>query len=137
MDVIRTHQAIDPFQAIVNVAERTGLLAIAPHFDLMVAGQFGHCHLAAHGCRGLFAAAVPCSEIAKNIMETHDAGLDAIIFAVVGAQAFHDQFFPAIGILRHGRVGILFLQRNDIGLRLFKFRIDTCRGSIEISLARH
>ena len=133
-DVIGTHQAVDAFQAIVNVAEGTGLLAIAPHLDLVVAGQLGDGDLAGHGCRSFFAAAIPGALVAEDVVETDDAGLQAVILAVVGAQAFHDQFFPAIGILRHGRIGILFLERDHIGFGLLVFGVDAGRGSVEVAL---
>ena len=123
-----------PSRQVVNVAEGTGLLAIAPHLDLVVAGQLGNRDLAGQGGRCFFAPAIPGPLRPEDVVEAHDAGLKTIILAIVGAQAFHDQFFPAIGILRHGRVGVFFLQRDHIGLRLLVFGVNTGRGSIEVAL---
>ena len=67
-------------------------------------------------------------------MEADDARLQSVILTVVVAQAFHDQLLPTVCILRHGRIGILFLERNHVGIGLLVFWVDTGRGCVEITL---
>jgi len=54
--MIRTRQAIDAFEAVVNVAKGTRLLAIGSDLDLVVTREFGDGRFATHGCRRLLPA---------------------------------------------------------------------------------
>ena len=67
-------------------------------------------------------------------MEAHDAGLDAEILPIVGAQPLDDQLFPAIGILGQGRIGILLFERCDAGILLQILGVDTSRGREQVTL---
>ena len=67
-------------------------------------------------------------------MEADDARLQAVILAVVSAQPFHYQLFPAVGILGLGRVGIFLLERCDMRIHLLVLWIDASRGSVEVAL---
>ena len=67
-------------------------------------------------------------------MKAHDAGLDAEIIPVVGAQPLDDQLFPAIGILGQGRIGVFLFERCDVGTFLQILGVDTGRGREQVTL---
>jgi hypothetical protein len=85
MMIVRTHQPVNTGDAIVDVAERSRLFAVAPDLDFGVFGQLGERNFTAHRGRGLLASAVPRAERPKDVMKAHDACLEAVVFAIVGA----------------------------------------------------
>src|SRR5581483_10119712 len=97
-------------QAIVDVHEAAGLLAVAPDLDLVLTGQLGRRHLS--GDRGgcLLAATVIGSVRPVDVVIPGDPRLDAEVVAEVAAHALGEQLLPAVPVLGHGRVGILFAQ---------------------------
>src|SRR5258705_13301297 len=96
----------------------TSLFSITPNRDLMVAGQFCLGDLATKGRRSFLASALPGSERSKDIMKTHDASLNAVVFTVMQAQALGDQLLPAISILWQGRISIFLFKGCYIGVHL-------------------
>ena len=68
-----SHDLADALDAVVDVHEAAGLLAVAPDLDLVLAGLLGVNHLAADRGRRLFAAAVPGAVRAVDIVEAGDA----------------------------------------------------------------
>src|SRR6266513_3144873 len=76
--IARLHQQPQALDAVVDVAERTRLLAVAPDLDLTRAGQLGAGDLAAHRRRRFLASAVPRAERADDVVEADDAHVDAV-----------------------------------------------------------
>ena len=70
--IVGPHQPVDALDAVVDVAERARLLAVAPDLDLDVAGQLRDGHLAADRRRRLLAAAVPGAERPEDVVEADD-----------------------------------------------------------------
>ena len=110
--------------AVVDVHERAGLLAVAPDLDLVLARQLGVDHLAADRGRRLLAAAVTGAVRAVDIVVARDPGRDAVVLAEVAAHALAEQLLPAVAVLRHRRIGVLFLERGDVGAGLL---VGRCR----------
>ena len=100
--------------AIVDVLEAAGLVAVAPDFDGVVAGELRFDDLAADGGGGLFAAAVLRAVRAVDVVVAGDAGLDAEVFAEVAAHPLAEELLPAVAVLGHGGVGVGFLQGGDV-----------------------
>src|SRR6266496_700751 len=115
------------------MTKRTSLFAIAPDRDLMVAGQLCLGDLSTQSRRRFLASSLPGSERAKDIMKTHDARLNAVVFPVMQAQALCDQFLPAIGILWQGRISIFLFKWCHIGVHLLELRVDTSRTRVEVA----
>ena len=130
--VIAGHQPQQALHAVVDVHEGAGLLAVAPDFDL--AAVRGQRDLAGDGGRRLFLAAVVGAQRAVDVVEAHDAGLEAVIVAVVTAQFLGEELLPAIAGLGIGRIGVLFLQGRDVGVILLVLRVDAGRGGEQETL---
>ena len=60
----------------------------------------------------------------------HKNATKGTIILAEAAHALAEQFFPAVAVLRHGRVGVAFFERDHIRRRLLFGRIDTRRGRI-------
>ena len=134
--VVGAHQAVDALDAVVDVAERAGLLAVSPDLDLGVAGQLGDGDLAAQGGRGLLAAAVPGAERAEDVVEADGAGVEPVVLAVVLAEALDDELFPAVGVLGLGGIGVFLAQRLDVGVGLEVLGVDAGRRGVEVAARR-
>src|SRR5688572_25094437 len=132
LPAVRRHQTHQPFDAVVDVAERPRLLAVAPNFDVGGASEFRGRDFSAQRRRCLLASAVPRAERSEDVVEPHDARVEAVVLAVVDAQALGDQLLPAVCILRLRRIGIRLLQRLDIGARLPVLRIYARGRGVEI-----
>ena len=115
-DVAVGDQPDRALDAVVDVHEAAGLLAVAPDLDLVLAGQLGGDDLAADRGRRLLAAAVPGAVRAVDVVVARDAGGEAEVLAEVAAHALAEQLLPAVAVLRHGGVGVLFLERGDVGV---------------------
>src|SRR4051812_24968147 len=84
---IGRHDPLDAIDAVIDVHEAAGLIAVAPDIDLMLAGGFGVDHFAADRGGGLFASAVPGAVRAVDIVEAGHTGVKAEIFSKVAAHA--------------------------------------------------
>ena len=131
--VPRAHQAEQPFQAIVDVTERAGLLAVPPDLHLSAARELRPRHLAAQRGGYLLATALPGAERPEDVVKANDPGLDVVLLPIVLAQSLADQLFPTVGILGRCRIGVFFLKRRHRGRSLEVFRIDARRGGVEIA----
>ena len=120
--------------AVVDIHERAGLLAVAPDLDLVLARQLGGDHLAADRGRRLLAAAVIGAFGAVDIVVARHPGGDAVVLAVVAGHALAEQLLPAVAVLRHRRIGVLFLERGDVGAGLLVAVVDAGRRRIEEAL---
>ena len=109
LGIVRSHEFVDALDAVVDVAKRARLLAVAPDLDFVIAGEFRDCDLAAHRRRGLFTAAFPGSFRAEYVVKTHGPSFHAVILAVMRAQSLGDEFFPTVCILGLGGIGVVFL----------------------------
>src|SRR5262245_738298 len=81
--IARLHQPVQAFDAVVYVAERSRLLAVAPDLDLVVTLQPGNGDLAAQCGRRFFAPAIPRAERSKDVVEANDADVEAVVLAVM------------------------------------------------------
>ena len=130
--VARVHEAKQALDAVVDIAERPGLLAVAP--DLDRPAWLGHGHLAAQRGRSLLASTLVGSERAVDVVEPHDPDIEVGFLGVVGAGLLGDELLPAVRVLGLGRKGVLFLQREDVGVGLPILGIDAGRRRVEIPL---
>src|SRR5690606_7699196 len=112
------HNELSALDAVVNEHEAAGLLPVPPDLDLVPARKLGLDHLAADGGRRLFAATIEGAVWAINVVEARNSRRQAEILAKVPAHALAEQFLPAIAVFGHGRVGVPFLEWNNIGGRL-------------------
>ena len=95
------HDRLDALEAVVDVHEAAGLLAVAPDLDLVLAGSLGLDDLAADGGRRLLAAAVPGAVRAVDVVEAGHARLEAEVLAEVAAHALGEELLPAVAVLGH------------------------------------
>ena len=117
--------------AVIHIHEAAGLFAVAPDVDGVVAAEFGLDDLAADGGGRFFAASVPSAVRAIDIVIAGLAGLDAVVLAEVAAHALAEEFFPAVTVLRHGGIGVGFLQAGIVGTGLFFTVVDAGAGGVE------
>src|SRR5581483_2896780 len=106
---------------------RAGLLAVAPDLDLVLARELGGDDLAADRGRRLLAPAVVGALGSVDVVIPRHAGGDAVVLAVVAGHPFAEKLLPAIAVLRHGGVGVLFLERGDVGAGLLVAVVDAGR----------
>ena len=128
--IVRLHELEDTCYAVIDIAERSCLVAIPPNINFRVASQFCYGNFATQSRRNLLASTRPCTCWPKNIVEARDARLQSILFVVVHSESLDDQLLPTVCILRVRGIGILFLERDNVGLHLTVFGIDT-RGRCE------
>ena len=110
------HDAVDAVEAVVDVAERAGLLAVAPDLDAHVAAVLGLEDLAAHRGGRLLATAEPGAVGTVDVVEAGDVGLQAALRPVLLAEHLADELLPAVAALGHGRIGVGLLERDDLGV---------------------
>jgi hypothetical protein len=83
--------------------------------------------------RHLLAAAVVGPVWPVDVVKANNSRLEPELAGVVQAQALGNELFPAVGVLRAGRVGVLLLQRSDVRLGLQVVGVDTRRGAEQIT----
>mmetsp|Transcript_2904 Transcript_2904/g.8875 ORF Transcript_2904/g.8875 Transcript_2904/m.8875 type:complete len:266 (-) Transcript_2904:197-994(-) len=123
---IRVHEANDTLDGIVNVAERSCLLTIAPHLKFLVGGNT----LTAEGSWGLLASALPGSVRAVDVVESADSREHLEVLGVVNGELLGRKLLKSVRILGLRRPGIRLLESRVLRIELGSLRIDTCRGSI-------
>ena len=123
--------------AVVDVHEAAGLMAVTPNLDLVIARHFGFEHFAADGRGGLLPAAVPCAMRAVDVVKPRHPALQAEVFLEVAAHAFAEKFLPSVAVFRQGRIGIFFFQRDYIGTVLLVPVVDAGGRGVEEPLGRH
>src|SRR6476646_2789310 len=62
---------------------------------------------------------------AVHVVIARNARLESKVLSEVAAHPLAEEFFPAVSVLGHRRVRILFLQWSDVGSGLLPGRIDT------------
>src|SRR6185312_10028375 len=92
--------------AVGDVLERAGLVAVAPDLDRVVAAHLGLNDLAADRGGGLLAAPLVGAVRAVDVVVAGNARLDAEVFAEVAAHALAEELLPAVAVLGHGGVGV-------------------------------
>src|SRR5262249_16936344 len=120
--IVRSHDAMNTFDAIVDVHERAGLPAVSP--DLDRAWTLGARDLSAHRRRCLFTTAIVGAERSVNILEAHDTRVEAVVFHVVLAEFLSVELFEAVTLLRLCGKCVFLAQRCHIGGYLQAVRID-------------
>jgi hypothetical protein len=105
--VIRVEKSPNTLDGIIDVAERTSLIAVTPHFKI----NSGANGLTKKSGWGLFPTAAPRSVRAIDIVKTGDAKLHArIVLSVVDAKLFGDELLKSVSILRLSRPRVTFLE---------------------------
>src|SRR6266568_1514438 len=132
--IIRAHELVHTGDAIVDEAEGPRLVAIAPDLDLRVPGELRVRYLPTNGRRRLLAPTLPRSLRPIDVVEADDTGLDGVVVAVVVTKALRHELLPPVSVFGLGGVGVLFLEGDDVGVRLPKDRIDASRGGIKVPL---
>ncbi len=133
-DDVAPEEVLGALEAIGDIHEGAGLVAVAPDFDFVFAGEFGLDDLAANGGGGFFAAAVVGAVGAVDVVIAGDAGDEAEIFAEMAAHAFAEELFPAVAVFGQGGIGVLFLQGGDVFVALLVGVVDAGAGGVEIAL---
>src|SRR6202040_790643 len=98
----------ETFDAVVDVAERPGLLTVSPHLDRPAV--LGERNLAAHRGRRLLASAVVGAVGAVDVVEANDTSLHAVLGGVVLAELLAEHLLPAVGVLRRRRVRVFLAE---------------------------
>src|SRR6185369_5723839 len=129
--MIAVHEAINPFDAIVDVTIRTRLFAVAPNFD--VVAVLGQSDLAADRGGRLLASPVVSSQRTEDVVKPDDARVQAEVFGVVTADALHVELLPTVTVFGVGRVRVFFSERTDVSFALLVTRIDARARSVEIT----
>lgn len=110
MGDVAVHEGACTVEAVVNEHEATRLLAVAPNFDFVMAGQFRGDNFSADRCWGLLAAAIEGAVGTINIMVAGHPCFETEVFAEVPAHPFAKELFPAIAVHWIGRIGVRFLK---------------------------
>jgi hypothetical protein len=112
------------------------LLAIAPNFNFIEAFELCGCNFATQRGRRFLSSTLPSSEWAEaeDVMKSDNPSLKPIILPLMNANAFADELFPSVSILRRSRIDILFLQGDAIRFRLPVLWINACRRSVQVSI---
>src|ERR1043166_3721359 len=119
------------FQAIRDVHEAAGLIAVAPDFDLVFARTFRLDDFPADGRRGFLASAVEGAVWSVDVGIAGDAGDGAEVLAEMAAHAFAEKFLPAVTVLGHGGIGVGFLEGDDVFAHLFVRGVNAGGGGVE------
>src|SRR5680860_957706 len=98
------HQAVNALDAVIDIAERTGLLAVTPDLDLPA--LFRRSNLAADGGRGLLPSAVVGAVGAVDVVEADRPRHEPVLLSVVLAELLGDQLLPPVCVLRVGGIGV-------------------------------
>ncbi len=100
----------------------------------MPPGQLRFDHFSADGGRRLLATAQPRAVWSVHIVVAGDARLNAEVLAEVAAHALAEQLLPPVSVLWHRRIGIRFLQRDNVLRDLLVRCIHARRGGIKKAL---
>src|SRR5437016_6589707 len=129
--VPRSHQANDALYTVFDVTVGACLVAVAPDLDLAAAGYKRN--FATNSRRRFLAPALVRAQRAVDVVEPHDAGVEAMVLGIVPALPFAEQLFPPVSVLRIGRVRVLLFERSHIGLVLEVLRVDARGGCVQKS----
>ena len=133
-DEIAVGEHLRALEAVVDVHERTGLVAVAPDLDVVRPGELGGDDLAAGRGGGLLAAAVVGAERSVDVVVAGDTGPDAVVLAEVAAHALAEELLPAVTVLGQRGVGVLLLERGDVRVALLVAVVDAGAGGVEVAL---
>src|SRR5690606_5240563 len=123
-----------PGDAVVDVGEAPGLVAVAPDLDGVPTGQLGGGHLAADGRRRLLPPAVVGAVGAVDVVVAGDPGGAREVLGEVPAHPLGEQLLPAVAVLGHGRVGVLLGEPVDVRPVLLAGGVDAGGGGVEVAL---
>ena len=101
--------------AVVDVHEAPGLLAVAPDLDGMRAGELGLGHLAADRRRRLLPAAVVRPVRSVDVVVAGDPRRNAEVLTEVPAHPLAEELLPPVAVLGHRRIGVGLGERRDVG----------------------
>src|SRR5271168_2748485 len=107
LDEVGLHQPLGALKAVVDIHEASGLLAIAPYFDLMIACHHRKRDFARNRSRSLLAPPVPRSERSIHVVIATDPRPQTKVFAEMAAHSFTEQLLPAVTVFRHCGIGVL------------------------------
>src|SRR3989442_4605399 len=128
--VVAVRDHVDAFDAICDVHEASGLMAVSPNLDLAAAVVDGLDDFPADRRRGFLAPAVPGAVWAIHVVETGNEGLEVSLWPILLTEHLGDKLFPAVATLGHCRVGVGLLQRPD-GRVLLEQGVVGARGRRE------
>src|SRR5439155_18811583 len=111
---ITVHDQVDTLDAVVDPHETPGLSAVPPDLDLGPAGQLRLDDFPTGRGGGLFTPTLPRSEGTTDVVEPRHTCLQAEILPEMRAHPLGEKLLPAVTILGHGRVGVRFLQWDDL-----------------------
>ena len=101
-------------QAIVNIHEAAGLVAVAPDFDFMFARLAWPRSLCGRWRRALFPGRRRRCRAGHRHCDNGRRGCGARNPPEMAAHPFAEQFFPAVAVLGHRGIGVGFLQGGDV-----------------------
>src|SRR5215210_8392066 len=112
MGIVRVHNPVDSFNAVVDVHERTGLFSVSPDLYLLSVGSQGY--LATDSRWSLLLASFVSAERSVDIVKADHSSLESVVFAVIFAELFHEKLLGTVSFLGFGRVGVFLLKIRDV-----------------------
>ncbi len=100
----------------------------------MPAGLFGFDDLAAHGRGRFFPAALVRAKRPVHVVVARDAADETVVLFKVPAHALGEELLPTVAILGQRRIGILFLQGDDVRIGLLFAVVHASGGGKEEAL---
>ena len=131
---VALHDRDRPLQAIINVLEAACLLAITPDLNLIRVQELRLGNLSADRGRSFFTSSITRSMRPVHVMVADDSCIEIEVLTEVTAHALTEKFFPSVSVFGHRRIGVGFLERNEVGRRLLVRCIDACRRREEKAL---
>jgi hypothetical protein len=131
LHVVAVGQHLGALQAVVDVHERTGLLAVAPDLDLVLPAQLRRDDLPAGRRRGLFPAAVVGAVRTVHVVVPGHPGLHAVVLAEMTAHPLAEELLPTVAVLRKRRIRIGLLEGGDVRILLLVAVVDAGAGGVE------
>src|SRR5437867_3110341 len=116
--MVTSHETIDTFNAVVDIAIGTCLFTIAPNFNIVTV--VCQSDFATDRSWRFFSATIIGTERSEDVVKSYDPGIKAKVLRVVTTDALHVELFPAVAVFRVSWISILFSQRRGVGF----FNID-------------
>src|SRR5688572_9109964 len=98
------HQGLSAIEAVADVGEAPGLLAVAPDLDLVLPLELRLRDLAADRGRGLLAPPLESAVRPVDVVVADNARFEPEVLGEVPAHALREELLPAVAVFRHRRV---------------------------------
>src|SRR5881409_2913669 len=130
--MVTSHETIDTFNAVVDIAIGTCLFTIAPNFNIVTV--VCQSNFATDRSWRFFSATIIGTERSEDVVKSYDPGIKAKVLRVVTTDALHVELFPAVAVFRVSWISIFFSQRRGVGFFLFVAGVNTGARGVKITL---